>query len=195
MLGVSALFYGQALRKRKRHDQERLAAGASQDVNVEPLSSLSSEVDGMISSRLALATSLAALFLAACGGSQLTTGALSAAVQLATHSSEQSFHGYYLAKFTDVVGSTIPFSSLCLRFKSSGTWSSVPPNAFIGTYLTSGNELFASALAPWSPTIYATLQGSVNGTQGSGDYIVMQPNGSLYSGGTFTMTRAGKNHC
>jgi len=39
--------------------------------------------------------------------------------------------------------------------------------------------------SPWSPTIYATLQGSINATQGSGDYIVMQPNGDLYSGGTF----------
>ena len=96
----------------------------------------------------------------------------------------------------NVVGSTLTFSSLCLRFTPSGAWRSVPPNVFDnGTYLISSNELFASAQAPWSPVIYATLQGTINGTQGSGYYIVMQPTGPLYSGGTFTMTRAGKKHC
>ena len=71
-------------------------------------------------------------------------------------------------------------------------WSSIPATTFVGTYLISGNTLFASAIAPWSPDIYASLQGSVNAKQGLGDYIVMQPNGYLYSGGTFTMTRAQK---
>ena len=150
----------------------------------------------MISSRFALAASLAVLFLAACGGSQPMTAAAGTAVQPATRSSEQPFRGYYSAKFTDVVGGTLPFSSLCLQFKPSGAWRSVPPNSFNnGTYLISGNELFASAQAPWSPVIYATLQGTINGTQGSGYYIVMQPTGELYSGGTFTMTRTGKRHC
>jgi hypothetical protein len=151
----------------------------------------------MFSSRIALAASLAVPFLAACGGSQPVTAAAGTAVQPATRAGEVSFRGYYLAKFTDVVGSTLPFSSLCLRFTPSGAWHSVPANSFNnGTYLISGgNELFASAQAPWSPVIYATLQGSVNGKQGSGDYIIMQPNGYLYSGGTFTMTRAGKKHC
>ena len=104
--------------------------------------------------------------------------------------SARSFHGYYLATFTDEVGSTLPFSSLCLRFKPSGTWANLPNgNWFNGTYLISGNELFASAIAPWSPVLYASFQGSVNATQGSGDYIVMQSNGDIYSGGTFTLTR------
>jgi hypothetical protein len=145
----------------------------------------------MTGSRFALAASLAGLFLAACGGSQ-PMGAPSTGVQPATRSPERSFHGYYLAKFTDEVGSTLTFSTLCLRFMSSGNWSSVPANTFIGTYALHGDELFAPAIAPWSPTIYATLQGSISATQGSGNYIVMQPNGDLYSGGTFTMTRAQK---
>ena len=148
------------------------------------------------SSRSALMVALAAAILSACGGTQPMTVTTSTAVQPATRSSEQSFRGYYSAKFTDVVGGTLPFSSLCLQFKPSGAWHSVPPNSFDnGTYLISGNELFASAQAPWSPVIYATLQGSVAATQGSGDYIVMQPTGPLYSGGTFTMTRVGKKHC
>jgi hypothetical protein len=142
--------------------------------------------------RCALCSCVAAAMLAGCGGSQPMTGAPSVGVQPATRAQAKSFHGYYLAKFTDEVGSTLTFSSLCLRFKSSGTWSSVPANTFIGTYALHGDELFAPAIAPWSPTIYATLQGSINATQGSGDYIVMQPNGDLYSGGTFTMTRAQK---
>jgi hypothetical protein len=143
-------------------------------------------------SRHVLGICAAAAMLAACGGSQPMTGAPSAGVQPATRARAKSFDGYYLAKFTHEVGSTLTFSSLCLRFKSSGTWSSVPANTFIGTYALHGDELFAPAIAPWSPTIYATLQGSIKGTQGSGDYIVMQPNGDLYSGGTFTMTRAQK---
>lgn len=139
---------------------------------------------------------LAIGMLAGCGGSQPITGATSTAVQPATRARAKSFHGYYSAKFTEVVGSTLPFSSLCLRFTPSGAWRSVPPNSFNnGTYLISSNELFASAQAPWSPVIYATLQGTISGTQGSGYYIVMQPTGPLYSGGTFTMTRAGKKHC
>jgi hypothetical protein len=169
------------------------AGGTS--ASVEPFELVSSEGDGMIRSRFALATSVAVLFLAACGGSQPTAGAPNATVEPATRSRERSVHGYYLAKFTNEVGSTLTFSSLCLRFESSGTWSSVPANTFIGTYALHGDELFAPAIAPWSPTIYATLQGSINGTQGSGHYIVMQPNGDLYSGGTFTMTREGKSHC
>lgn len=150
----------------------------------------------MLSSPLALAMSVSVPLLAACGGSQPTTDAPSTVVQpAATRSQAQSLHGYYLATFTDEVGYPIPFSTLCLRFKSSGAWFSVPPTAFNGTYLTSGNDLFASALAPWSPTAYASLQGSVNAKQGSGDYVITQPNGKIYSGGTFTMTREGKRGC
>lgn len=146
--------------------------------------------------RYALAASFAVFVLAGCGGSQPMTDSVNTGVQPATRARAQSFRGYYSAKFTDVVGSTLPFSSLCLRFTPSGAWRSVPPNSFNnGTYLISNNELFASAQAPWSPVIYATLQGTINGTQGSGYYIVMQPTGPLYSGGTFTLARAGKKHC
>jgi hypothetical protein len=149
----------------------------------------------MISFALRFAASLAVVFLAACGGSQPGTGAPSAAFQPAARLSEESFRGYYSATFTDVVGSTLPFSSLCLQFKPSGAWQSVPSNSFSnGTYLLSGNELFASAQAPWSPVGYVSLQGSVNAKQGSGNYIV-QFSGAIYSGGTFTMTRAGEKHC
>jgi hypothetical protein len=151
-------------------------------------------------SRHFLSAGVAVAMLTGCGESQprVATPALASrglAVPLG-----RSFHGYYLAKFTDVVGATLPFSSkgyVCLRFTSSTSssgykWSSVPATTFVGTYLISGNTLFASAIAPWSPDIYASLQGSVNAKQGSGDYIVMQPNGNLYSGGTFTMTRKRK---
>ena len=98
-------------------------------------------------------------------------------------SSTRSFGGYYLAKFTDEVGGTLPFSYVCLRFTSAGAWYSVPPNTFNGTYLLSGSELFASAQAPWSPTIYASLQGSVNAKHGSGDYIITQPTGLFTAAG------------
>lgn len=149
--------------------------------------------------RFALTIGTVALF-AGCGGSQppaATPGLVSRgpAAPLA-----RFFHGYYLAKFTDSVGATLPFSSVCLRFTSSTSsssykWSSIPPTTFVGTYLISGNTLFASAIAPWSPDIYASLQGSVNATQGFGDYIVMQPNGDMYSGGTFTMMRKQNKTC
>ena len=165
--------------------------------------------------RYALASCAVVALLTGCGRSQPPIGAPGAGVQPATRAGAKSFHGYYLAKFTHEVGSTLTFSSVCLRFTSSSSgsgynWSSVPPTTFVGTYLISGNTLFASAIAPWSPNIYASLQrsvnakqgsgdniyaslqGSVNAKQGSGDYIVMQPNGDLYSGGAFTMTRAQK---
>jgi hypothetical protein len=126
-----------------------------------------------------------------CAGSQPMTGAKGTGVQTATRSLERSsLQAYYQAKFTDEVGYPLPFSTLCLRFKPSGAWFSVPATAFSGTYLTSGKDLFASALAPWSPTAYASLQGSINTEQGSGDYVITQPSGKIYSGGTFTMTRA-----
>jgi hypothetical protein len=147
----------------------------------------------------ALCISIAAAMLAACGGSQ-PPGIGVSAIAGSGHASSpvrmtsRSFHRYYLAKFTDVVGYSLPFSTLCLRFKSSGVWFSVT-SAFTGTYLTSGNQLFASALAPWSPTAYASLQGSVSAERGSGDYVITQPTGAIYSGGTFTMTRARGSGC
>jgi hypothetical protein len=134
--------------------------------------------------------------LTGCGGSQPMAGTVSAADhQSATPARAQSFHGYFQAKFTDDAGYPIPFASLCLEFTSLGAWHSVPPTWFTGTFLTFGNELFASALAPWSPTAYASLQGSVNARQGSGFYVITQPSGEIYSGGTFTMKREVNNHC
>lgn len=144
----------------------------------------------MIDLRRAFGVCAAIAMLAGCGGSQPVTATANMAAQPTARVRTQAFHGYYLAKFTTVVGSNLNLSSLCLRFRLSGAWSSVPPNTFDnGTYLISNNQIFASAQAPWSPVIYATLQGTIIGTQGSGYYIVMQPTGSLYSGGTFTMMR------
>jgi hypothetical protein len=117
------------------------------------------------------------------------TGAPSATVQPATHSGERSLHGYYLAKFTTVVGSSLPESSFCFRFKSSGKWSNTGSESFSGTYLTSGKELYASAVWLPSPAVYMSLQGSVNAKQGSGMFIISGVNGYISGGGTFTMTR------
>jgi hypothetical protein len=149
----------------------------------------------MIGSRFALVASLMGLFVAACGGSQPMTGAPRAAVQPATPSREQFFHGYYLAKFTTAVGNSLPGSSLCFRFMSSGRWSSTGSENFNGTYLTSGKELFASAIWLPSPAVYMSLQGSVNEKQGSGKFITSDENGDIFGGGTFTMTREQNSGC
>jgi hypothetical protein len=151
-------------------------------------------------SRYALNMGVASALLASCSGSQspISASALSGSGHAASPVGlvSRSFHGYYLAKFADVVGSTLIFSSLCLRFTSSGNWKNEPNgDTFSGTYLISANQLFASAIGLWSPPVYASLQGSINGDQGSGDYIVMQPTGAIYSGGTFTLTRKRGSGC
>jgi predicted small lipoprotein YifL len=146
----------------------------------------------MISSRFALVASLAVLSLAACGGSQPMTSAPSAEVQPAARSQQQSLKGYYLANFTTVVGGGLPGSSLCIRFKSSGSWSSSGSENFNGTYLTSGKGLYASGGWLPSPAVFMSLQGSVNAKQGSGHFIISGVNGYASGGGTFTMTRAQK---
>jgi hypothetical protein len=147
---------------------------------------------------LALIIGAGALF-AGCGGSQPpigTPGTIAQSRAAATHAGRDvSLRGYYLAKFTTVVGSGLPFSSLCLKFTTSGTWSSTDNGGLKGTYLISGKELFASALAYWSPPVYMTLEGSVNAKQGSGEYIVGQTTGVMFSGGTFTMTRKQNKTC
>ena len=148
---------------------------------------------------LALTIGAVAL-LAGCGGLQspIASSAFARTSFAAPGSSaERSLHGHYLAKFTTVVGSGLPESSFCLKFTSSGTWSSPPASGggLNGTYAISRGQLFASAIGPWSPPVYMSLQGSVNATQGSGDYIVMQQNGDLFSGGTFTMTRKQNKTC
>ena len=144
--------------------------------------------------RCALSACVAAAMLAACGGAQPPTGAPGEVEPGATlRSGERSLQGYYLAKFTTVVGSSLPESSLCVRFKSSGSWSSSGSENFNGTYLTAGKELFASAVWFYSPVVYLSLQGSVNAKQGSGHFIISWMNGYTSGGGTFTMTRAQKS--
>ncbi len=137
----------------------------------------------------ALGICVAVALLAGCGGSQPTIGATSAGPQPATRPPERSLQGYYLAKFTTEVGSSLPESSLCIRFKSSGSWSSSGSESFNGTYLTAGKELFASGVWFYSPVVYLSLQGSVNAKQGSGHFIISWANGYTSGGGTFIMTR------
>jgi hypothetical protein len=146
--------------------------------------------------RFALAPTFAALMLAGCGGSQPMTGAPSAGVQPATHSSEQSsLQGYYLAKVTTVVGNGLPGSSLCFRFKPSGRWSSSGSVSFTGTYLISGKDLFASAIWLPSPAVFLSFQGTVNAKQGSGKFTVSGTNAQVSGGGTFTMTGKQNKSC
>ena len=68
--------------------------------------------------RLALIIGAAALF-AGCGRSQPpigTPGTIAPSRAAATHAGRDvSLRGYYLAKFATVVGSGLPFSSLCLK--------------------------------------------------------------------------------
>jgi hypothetical protein len=141
----------------------------------------------------ALSSCVAAAMLAGCGGSQPMTGAPSTGVQSATRSPQKTLKGYYLATFTTVVGSGP--SSFCLKFTSSGTWSSTGDGGFSGTYLTSGKELFASAIWLASPAVYLSLQGSVSAKQGSGTFILSDQNGNINGGGTYTMTGKQNKSC
>jgi hypothetical protein len=144
-------------------------------------------------SRFALGVCAAAAIFAGCGGSQTMTSAPSTGVQPATRAASAStLKGYYLAQFTTVVGNSLPGSSLCLRFKSSGSWSST---SFNGTYLTSGKKLFASGVWLPSPAVFMSFQGSVNAKQGSGTFITSDQNGDIYGGGTFTMTGKQNKTC
>lgn len=149
--------------------------------------------------RYAFSISAAAVMLVGCGGSQPMTGARSTGVQPATRSVEQSLQGhyptkrYYLAKFITEVGNGLPESSFCFRFTPSGSWSNTGSENFNGTYLTSGKELFASAVWLPSPAVYLSLHGSVNANQGSGTFIVSNVYGDISGGGRFAMTRAQKS--
>lgn len=158
-----------------------------------------SEMKCIFLSRYARVIIIAAALLAACRGTQPAMGVPGAMPQSAPSASHASrdevLHGYYLAKFTTVVGSGLPFSSLCLKFAASGAWSSTDNGGLKGTYLISGRELFASAIGYWSPPVYMTLQGTVNAKHGSGDYIVNQTTGVIFSGGTFTMTGKQNKNC
>jgi hypothetical protein len=146
----------------------------------------------------ALATGVA---LAACStpgnGSGASASALASAgiAAQSTHGNVGSLQGYYLAKFTTVVGNALPESSFCLGFKASGTWSNTGSESFSGTYLISRKELFASARWLPSPAIYMSLQGAVNVKQGSGTFIVSSGNGEISGGGTFTMTSKRNKSC
>lgn len=145
--------------------------------------------------RYAVSVCAAAAILAGCGGSQPMTSAPGTGVQSATRSAERSLKGYYLAKFTTEVGNSLPESSFCFRFKSSGSWSNTGSEDFNGTYLISGKELFASAVWLPSPAVYLSLQGSVNAKQGSGIFIISGVNGYVSGGGTFTMTGKQDKSC
>jgi hypothetical protein len=131
--------------------------------------------------------------LVGCGGSQPMADSPSTAVQPAKQSPERSIQGYYLAKLTVKVGSGLPGSTLCIRFKPSGSWSSSGSENFNGTYLTSGKDLFASGVWLPSPPVYLGLVGSINAKQGSGKFIISGTSGYASGGGTFTLTSKQKN--
>jgi hypothetical protein len=149
----------------------------------------------MIDFRSAFGACLAIGMLAACGGSQPVTSAPSTGVQPAARSQQQLLKGYYLAKFNTVVGSSLPGSSLCIRFKSSGSWSSSGSENFNGTYLTSGKGLYASGVWLPSPAFYMSLQGSISAKQGSGTFVYSTEQGYIAGGGTFTMTGQQNKPC
>jgi hypothetical protein len=142
--------------------------------------------------RCVLMITAALVLLVGCGGSQPMTGPVTAVAQPSTRSADRSLQGYYLAQFTTVVGTALPETSFCFRFKSSGAWSNTGSESFAGTYLFTGRELFASALWLPSPAVYLSLQGDVAAKQGSGTFIVSGGNGSTSAGGTFTMTHKQK---
>jgi hypothetical protein len=131
--------------------------------------------------------------LAACGGSQPMTGAPSMGVQSAARSQQKVLKGSYLATFTTVVGSGP--SSFCLRFMSSGSWSSSGDGGLSGTYLTSGKELYASAIWLASPAVILSLQGPIYKKQGSGTFILSDQNGNVNGGGTYTMKGEENKSC
>jgi len=155
--------------------------------------------------RDALGICAATILLAACGALPLSSSkgqddtqspiasAVPAGSGLAALSA-RSPHGYYLAKFTTVVG-TSPASSFCFRFMPSGRWNSTGSVYFSGTYLSAGRELFASAVWTPSPAVFMSLQGSVNAGQGSGTFIISEESAITTGGGTFTMTHKQNSNC
>ncbi len=149
----------------------------------------------MFDFRRAFGVCVAIAMLAGCGGSQPVTASPSTGAQSATRSAGQSLQGYYLATLTTQVGSGLPNPSLCIRFKSSGRWSSGGSENFNGTYLISGKDLFASGVWLPSPAVYMYLAGSVNAKQGSGKFIIPGTSYYLSGGGTFTMTRTQSKTC
>jgi hypothetical protein len=144
--------------------------------------------------RDALGICAATILLAACGGSQAPNASPILAGSGPAAPSVHSLHGYYLARFNTEVGGS-PGSSFCFRFMPSGRWNSTGSVYFYGTYLTSGRELFASAVWFSSPAVYMSLQGSVNATQGSGEFIISGESADTTGGGTFTMTREKNSDC
>ena len=105
---------------------------------------------------------------------------------------DQSIQGYYLATLTTEVGTGLPGSTLCIRFRPSGHWSSSGSENFNGTYLTSGKALFASGVWLPSPAVYMYLAGSINAKRGSGKFIIPGTATHLSGGGSFAMTHAQK---
>lgn len=130
--------------------------------------------------------------LIGCGVSPPITAAPSTGVQPATRLADQSIQGYYLATLTTEVGTGLPGSTLCIRFRPSGHWSSSGSENFNGTYLTSGKALFASGVWLPSPAVYMYLAGSINAKRGSGKFIIPGTATHLSGGGSFAMTHAQK---
>jgi hypothetical protein len=146
----------------------------------------------------ALATGVALVACSTAGNETSGSTSVLAPARIATlskHEDVGSLQGYYLTKFTTVVGNALPESSFCFGFKSSGSWSNTGSEGFSGTYLISHKELFASALWLPSPAVYMSLQGSVNAKQGSGTFIISGGNGDISGGGTFTMTGKQNKSC
>ena len=142
--------------------------------------------------RYVLATSAFAALLVGCAGSQPITGAPAAASQPATHFRAQSLQGYYLATFTTQVGQGLPGSTLCIHFKRSGKWSSSGSENFNGTYAVAGSNLYASGVWLPSPAVELYLAATLNGTQGSGTFIIPGSGQQISGAGTFTLAGAQK---
>ncbi|HEX4013369.1 MAG TPA: hypothetical protein VHX17_05680 [Candidatus Cybelea sp.] len=135
------------------------------------------------------------VLLAGCGASQPMASAQTTDEQPVARSSGQSLQEYYLTKFTTLVGSNLPESTFCLRFRSSGHWSNIGSEDFKGTYLKAGKHLFAFGTWPASPDVFLSLQGSVNPKRGSGTFMISGFTGYASGGGTYVMTGKQNKTC
>jgi hypothetical protein len=143
--------------------------------------------------RWAISVGSSLTLLTACGGSlpsiASTPPSRSGVALQPGVAAERSLDGYYLAKLTTVVGSGLPSSTLCMRFKTSGSWTSSGSENFRGTYYLSHKDLYASGVWLRSPPVFLGLIGFINAKNGSGKFIISGINGYASGGGAFTMTR------
>lgn len=133
--------------------------------------------------------------LSGCGGSQPMAATPGIPIQASAHFPERPLHGYYLANLTTEVGYSLPQSTLCIHFKTSGHWSTSGSENFNGTYFTSGKGFWASGVWLPSPPVFLGLIGSIGAEQGSGKFVVSTISGYASGGGTFTMTRKHNKAC